>query len=72
MQGIVYGHWTSTSGPTETHRQNYATAAAAFAPVLEQLRVLVEEDLKALTDRLEAIGAPWTPGRVPRWAPERK
>jgi photosystem II stability/assembly factor-like uncharacterized protein len=72
VQGVVYGDWTSTSGPTETHRQNYATAAAAFAPVLEQLRVLVEVDLKALADRLEAIGAPWTPGRVPRWAPDKR
>ena len=72
VQGIVYGHWTSTSGATATHNQNYAIAAAAFAPVLEQLRVLVEVDLKALTDNLEAIGAPWTPGRVPRWAPGKR
>ena len=72
VQGIVYGHWASTSAPTETHKQNYAIAAAAFAPVLEQLRVLVEVDLKALADRLETIGAPWTPGRVPKWAPDKK
>ena len=67
VQGVVYGHWTSTSAATETHRQSHATAAELFAPVLEQLRALVEVDLKALNERLEAIGAPWTPGRVPRW-----
>jgi photosystem II stability/assembly factor-like uncharacterized protein len=70
VQGVVYGHWTATSGATETHRQSYAVAAEVFAPVLEQLRTLVEVDLKALNDRLEAIGAPWTPGRVPRWERE--
>ena len=67
VQGVVYGHWTSTSAATETHRQSYATAAEMFAPVLDQLRALVDVDLKGLNDRLEAIGAPWTPGRVPRW-----
>jgi photosystem II stability/assembly factor-like uncharacterized protein len=70
VQNIVSGHWRSTSMPTETHRNNYATAAAAFGPVLENLRTLVETDLKALDERLEALGAPYTPGRVPRWTPE--
>jgi photosystem II stability/assembly factor-like uncharacterized protein len=68
---IVGGQWTTTSAPTETHRQQYAIAAELFAPVLDRLRRLVEVDLKALHDRLEAAGAPWTPGRVPRWVPER-
>jgi hypothetical protein len=68
---IVGGQWTTTSAPTETYRQQYAIAAEQFAPVLEQLRRLVEVDVKGLQDRLEAAGAPWTPGRVPRWTPER-
>ena len=71
VQGVVYGHWTSTGAATGTHRQSYATAAALFAPVLEDLRKLVDVDMKALNDRLEAIGAPWTPGRVPRWTLEK-
>ena len=71
VQGVVSGHWTSTSAATATHRQSYATAAGMFAPVLEQLRTLVDVDMKALNERLEAIGAPWTPGRVPKWEPEK-
>jgi photosystem II stability/assembly factor-like uncharacterized protein len=59
----------STTCPiTETVKHNYEIAADAFAKVLEDLRVLIEEDLKKLGDELEAAGAPWTPGRgVPRW-----
>jgi len=70
VQGIVGGHWSSTSPATETHREAYRIASEAFAPVLEQLRALVEVDLKGIEDRLEALGAPHTPGRVPRWKPE--
>jgi photosystem II stability/assembly factor-like uncharacterized protein len=71
VQGVVAGHWTSTSGPTGTHKRSYQIASEMFAPVLEQLRAIVEVDMKALSDRLEAVGAPWTPGRVPRWVPEK-
>jgi hypothetical protein len=67
---IVSGAWTSTSTPTKTHQDNYRIAAEAFAPVLERLRKLVEVDLKGLEDRLEAAGAPYTPGRLPIWKPE--
>jgi hypothetical protein len=71
VQGIVAGHWTATSGPTGTHTRSFQAATEMFAPVLEQLRTTVDVDMKALADRLEAAGAPWTPGRVPRWVPEK-
>jgi photosystem II stability/assembly factor-like uncharacterized protein len=67
---IVTGHWTSTSAPTKTHQDNYAIAAQQFGQVLEQLRTLIEVDLRGLEDQIEAVGAPWTPGRVPRWKSE--
>jgi photosystem II stability/assembly factor-like uncharacterized protein len=70
VQSIVSGHWRSTSMATQTHRDNYATAARAFEPVLADLTRLVETDMKVVEDRLEALGAPYTPGRVPRWRPE--
>ncbi len=36
--------------------------------MLDELRTLVESDLVALEEKLEAVGAPWTPGRaIPRW-----
>jgi photosystem II stability/assembly factor-like uncharacterized protein len=71
VQGIVAGHWTATSGPTATHRRAYQIAGEMFVPVLEQLRAIVDVDMKGLGDRLDAAGAPWTPGRIPRWVPEK-
>jgi photosystem II stability/assembly factor-like uncharacterized protein len=67
---VVGGHWGSTSAPTQTHLENYRLAAQSFAPVLAELRKLVEVDLKNLENQLETAGAPWTPGRVPVWQPE--
>ena len=68
IQTIVSGHWSSTSGPTVTHRRNYEIAAAEFEEILGDLRTLVETDLPALEAQLEAAGAPWTPGRgIPQW-----
>ncbi len=62
--------WGSSSAATTTSQQSYEAAAAAFEEVLEELRVLVEEDLAALEADMEAAGAPWTPGRLPRWERE--
>lgn len=65
--GIVDSQWLSTSAPTTTNREQLELAGRLFAPLLEKLRALAETDLRGLEDRLEKAGAPWTPGRVPRW-----
>ena len=70
VQGIVFGHWTSSSEATRTFQDNYSIAAAEFAPVLADLRQAVGVDMKNLEDQLESLGAPWTPGRIPTWTPE--
>ncbi len=70
VQTVVGGHWAASSGATATHRESYRIASQEFGPVLEQLRKLIEEDLEGLESKLEAAGAPWTPGRVPRWTAE--
>jgi photosystem II stability/assembly factor-like uncharacterized protein len=62
--------WGTLTAPTRTQQDAYRIAGQEFAPVLEGLRQLVEVDLKKLEDQMEAAGAPWTPGRVPRWTPE--
>jgi photosystem II stability/assembly factor-like uncharacterized protein len=68
VQQIVRGHWSSTSAPTATHRRNYEIAAEQFGEIVGDLRQLIEVDLVAFEDRLEAAGVPWTPGRgVPTW-----
>ncbi len=71
VNALVGDQWTSSSAITQTSRDGYALAARAFAPLLDRLRTLVESDLRALEQRLEAAGGPWTPGRLPNWTPEK-
>lgn len=70
VSGLVYALWSATSAPTGTQQVGYDHAAQEFAPVLAQLKTLVEVDLKDLEAKVEQAGAPWTPGRVPVWAKE--
>lgn len=67
---IVWGGWYTSSAPTKTQMDSYDAAAAQFVPVLEGLRRIAKVDLVAVEEKLEAAGAPWTPGRVPEWSPE--
>jgi photosystem II stability/assembly factor-like uncharacterized protein len=64
-------HWHSTSAPTGTARRQFELASAELAQVVAELGPLVERDLAALEAQLDAVGAPWTPGRVPVWPPPR-
>jgi len=58
----------ATAPITGTVRRQVEIAADGFGKVLETLRTLIEKDLRALGDSLEAAGAPWTPGRgLPVW-----
>ncbi|MHB8094666.1 MAG: WD40/YVTN/BNR-like repeat-containing protein [Candidatus Aminicenantales bacterium] len=59
----------SSSVPiTDTVRRDYEIAADAFGQILEELRGLIDRDLKEIGSKLEAAGAPWTPGRgLPVW-----
>jgi photosystem II stability/assembly factor-like uncharacterized protein len=70
VQNIVDAHWTTTQAPTGTMRRAYDLASADFTPVLADLTRLIETDLPALERKADAAGAPWTPGRVPRWTKE--
>jgi photosystem II stability/assembly factor-like uncharacterized protein len=64
---VVGASRMSTARPTQTQIDQYAHAAAEFEGVLAQLRQLIEVDLQALEKKMEAAGAPWTPGRIPDW-----
>jgi photosystem II stability/assembly factor-like uncharacterized protein len=64
---IVYVHWSSTSAPTTTSRRQYELASGELSGVVAKLRQLVDGDLAALEAKLDGVGAPWTPGRVPTW-----
>jgi hypothetical protein len=61
---------TSTARPTQTHIDAYAIASEEFQAELQNLRKMVEVDLKDLEKGMESAGSPWTPGRMLEWRPE--
>jgi photosystem II stability/assembly factor-like uncharacterized protein len=64
---LMYGYMRSTAEPTQTMKDQYRIIGDEFEPQLEKLRQLVEKDLKKLEAEMEAVSAPWTPGRIPVW-----
>jgi len=67
INGIIYEQWRSTSAPTQTQRSAYEIVADEFSLVLEDLKKLVKEDVVRIEKKLEKMGAPYTPGRLPNW-----
>jgi hypothetical protein len=63
LEVAVTGNRLSTYGPTPTHRESFAIAGEEFAELRRDLDRLIDVDLPALEDRLDAAGVPWTPGR---------
>ncbi|HEX8410355.1 MAG TPA: glycosyl hydrolase [Thermoanaerobaculia bacterium] len=57
---------STTSAPTQTHRESLTIAEQQFGPLASRLRQAVEGELATIEKQLNALGAPWTPGRLPR------
>ncbi len=51
---------------TATHEQQLQIAGELFTAERSKLKALVETDVPAIEKELERLGAPYTPGRVPR------
>jgi hypothetical protein len=56
---------TTTAPPTNTHREALTLAEQQLTPLLAKLRKAIEVDLAEVEKQMNALGAPWTPGRVP-------
>ncbi len=68
LNQIISGHWSATSAPTGTHKENYDIASEEFRGIQDRIKKLIEVDLARLEKILDDAGAPWTPGRgVPAW-----
>ncbi|MEA3443648.1 MAG: glycosyl hydrolase [Bacteroidota bacterium] len=70
VESIIYGQWRTSGPPTETQKKSYRIALEEFEPLYTRLKTLVENDLKSIEAKLEAIEAPYTPGRFPVWEVE--
>jgi photosystem II stability/assembly factor-like uncharacterized protein len=57
---------TTTAPPTATHREALTIAQQQTGPLLERLHKLIEVDLADVEKQMNALGAPWTPGRIPQ------
>ena len=65
---IVYAWLLSTRADVpQLYRDSYAIAAEQFGGALASVRAL-DADLRALEAKLEGLGAPYTPGRLPTWS----
>ncbi|GAB5553931.1 MAG: hypothetical protein Sapg2KO_35220 [Saprospiraceae bacterium] len=64
MRGVSYALYGTTSAPTKTMRNELKLAKEAFGPVYQAIKNLVQNDIKAMEQKLEAAGAPYTPGRM--------
>ena len=67
IENVAGAQLYTTSAPTRTERDAYEYAASAFEPVLTRLRILAIDSVPAIEQRLEAVGAGDTPGRLPQW-----
>jgi hypothetical protein len=63
IRTMMSGAMGSTEGPTATHRRQYEIAYEQFQAVVGELENLVDRQLPKLNRKLDAAGAPWTPGR---------
>lgn len=68
VSSIIQGHWRSQAPATGLHQHAYDIAAEEFTDALARMRS-IDADLHAFEQSMDALGAPWTPGRVPAWKP---
>ena len=66
FSNIIWASWNSTAGPTATQKMNYEILMEELPSMLEQLST-IDGELKTLEAELDKLGAPHTPGRVPKF-----
>ena len=67
LSGIAGEQRNSTSAPTQTQRDNYRIVEEELMPIYLNLKNIVVTDVKNIEKKLDDIGAPYTPGRLPDW-----
>ncbi len=64
---LMYAHYSSTAEITQTEREQLAIIEQEVPALINQLKKIATQDIPAIEKKLEAIGAPWTPDRLPEW-----
>ena len=63
LDTVAFANRLTAYGPTPHHLESFRIAEQEFAAVRRGLNRLLDVDLPALEQKLEAAGVPWTPGR---------
>lgn len=64
---LMYAHYNSTAEITQTEREQLAIIEDEVPALIDKLKSLATKDIPAIEKKLEDIGAPWTPDRLPEW-----
>jgi len=67
VNAVARSHWRSTAAPTQSQKDGCEIVVQEFKPLLNELRKIVETDVKSIEKTLEDLGAAATPGRLPEW-----
>jgi hypothetical protein len=62
---------SSTSAPTQEHQTGYGIASEELAYITLTLKSLSETDIQGIERAMDALGAPYTPGRSVEWKEEK-
>jgi len=66
LNGTISNSWSTTlQPPTTQERAQMEIVSRAFGGILDDLRRLLDTDLRQLETTAESAGVPWTPGRFP-------
>ncbi|MGE0773021.1 MAG: WD40/YVTN/BNR-like repeat-containing protein [Cyclobacteriaceae bacterium] len=63
----IYSGYSSTSDPTTTMKEQLKIASEEYVEALATLKSIVSNDVANIERKLEAAGAPYTPGRMPEY-----
>ena len=67
LNAAMANSWSSTlEPPTPQERAQIQIVGTAYGSIVEDLRTLLDTDVRQLEAAAEAAGVPWTPGRFPR------
>ena len=64
---LMYAHYSSTAEITQTEREQLAIIEEEVPALIDKLKSIATKDIPTMENKLEAIGAPWTPDRLPEW-----
>ena len=63
IEKIVWGIWSTTEPPTQTHKNDLAIVAKKTKALSAEMERLENNEIAAMNKRLETIHSPYTPGR---------